>query len=177
MTQTRSISARPRVGISSCLLGERVRYDGGHKKDAFLTERLGTVVEWVPVCPEIEIGLGTPREAIRLVQIEAHLRLVGVESGSDHTEAMEQFSRRRVLELRAFSLSGYVLKSKSPSCGMERVEVYDAQGVARREGRGLFARTLLEAMPHLPIEDERRLADPRLRATWIERVFAYHAAL
>jgi uncharacterized protein YbgA (DUF1722 family)/uncharacterized protein YbbK (DUF523 family) len=162
-----------RIGISACLLGEPVRFDGGHKRDAFLTETFGRFVEWVPVCPELECGLGTPREAMRLVHIEQGLRLLTVKTGIDLTEQMERFSRSRISALVRDDLSGYVLKKDSPSCGLERVKIYDRHGSAVRGGRGLFATALVEAFPHLPVEEEGRLADPRLRDNFIERVFAY----
>lgn len=165
---------RPRIGISSCLLGQRVRYDGGHKKDAFLTQTFGRFVEWVAVCPEVEVGMGTPRESIRLVGSAAHPRLVGDRSGRDWTEPMQAYAKRRVGELSTMKLAGYVLKKDSPSCGMERVRVYPGKGIApHRNGRGMFAQVLLEASPLLPIEEEGRLNDPKLRDNFIERVFAY----
>jgi uncharacterized protein YbgA (DUF1722 family)/uncharacterized protein YbbK (DUF523 family) len=168
-------AARPiRIGISACLLGERVRYDGGHKRDAYLVETFGRYVEWVPVCPEVEMGLGTPRETLRLVRIGGDIRLVMPKTGADHTEAMHTYANRRVAELAKEDLCGYILKKDSPSCGMERVRVFDAQGVPAKSGRGLFAEALLRHFPHLPIEEEGRLTDPRLRENFVERVFAYH---
>ena len=128
-----------RIGISACLLGEQVRFDGGHKRDAFLTETFGRFVEWVSVCPEVECGLGTPREAMRLVRVEQGVRLLTVKTGIDLTGPMERFSRSRVAALAAENLSGYVLKKDSPSCGLERVKVYDRHGSPARSGRGLFA--------------------------------------
>ena len=170
---------RPRIGISRCLLGDEVRYDGGHKRDPFLVETFGRFVEWVPVCPEIEIGMGTPREAIHLVASadgvpsgDHRVRLIGVRSGHDWTRAMDRWRRVRVRELAEGHLSGYVLKKDSPSCGLERVRVHQ-DGAATRGGRGLFAQALLDAFPNLPIEDEGRLHDPRLRDNFVERVFAY----
>ena len=165
---------RPRIGISSCLLGQRVRYDGGHKKDKFLTQTFGRFVEWVAVCPEVEVGMGTPRESIRLVGSATSPRLVGDRSGRDWTDSMLTYSTRRVQELGTMPLCGYVLKKDSPSCGMERVRVYPGKGTApNRNGRGMFAQVLLEASPLLPIEEEGRLNDPKLRDNFIERIFAY----
>jgi uncharacterized protein YbgA (DUF1722 family)/uncharacterized protein YbbK (DUF523 family) len=161
-----------RLGISSCLLGNEVRYDGGHKRDRFLTDELGRFVEWVPVCPEVEAGLGTPRETLRLVSDGTDTRLL-TKSGSDTTEVLERFSKRRVAALRKLDLSGYILKRDSPSCGMERVRVYSEHGMPRRNGRGLFAEALIEALPLLPIEEEGRLNDAVLRENFIERIFAY----
>jgi uncharacterized protein YbgA (DUF1722 family)/uncharacterized protein YbbK (DUF523 family) len=162
-----------RVGISSCLLGEEVRFDGGHKHDRFLTDQLGPFVEWVPVCPELELGMGVPREAVNLRRDGDRIRMLGAKSGRDWTSAMEAFAARRVRALAKLALCGYVLKKDSPSCGMERVKVRDPSGLARRDGRGLFAAALLEAEPALPVEEEGRLNDPVLRENWIERVFAY----
>jgi uncharacterized protein YbgA (DUF1722 family)/uncharacterized protein YbbK (DUF523 family) len=162
-----------RIGISACLLGHAVRFDGGHTRDPFLTEAFGRVVEWVPVCPEMECGLGTPRASMRLVRDDEGVRLRTVKSGADMTAAMERFSRSRASALAHEDLSGFVLKKDSPSCGLERVKVYGVHGVATRTGRGLFATALAERLPHLPLEEEGRLADPRLRDNFVERVFAY----
>ncbi len=162
-----------RLGISSCLVGHEVRYDGGHKRDRFLTDTLGRFVEWVPVCPEMEAGFGTPREAMRLVDDHGRLRLVTVGSGVDLTERLQQTVRVRVDRLAREDLCGYVLKKNSPSCGMERVKVYNGKGMPVRAGRGLFTTALLERYPFLPVEEEGRLSDPRLRENFIERVFAY----
>ena len=163
-----------RIGVSSCLLGEEVRFDGGHKRDRFLTDTFGPFVEWVPVCPEVEAGFGTPREAMRLVSLGDRVHLVTVRTGVDLTAPMERFARRRAAELEEAGLSGYVLKKDSPSCGLLRVKVYDRHGVPARSGQGLFAAALQARFPHLPIEEEGRLSDPRLRENFVERVFAYH---
>jgi uncharacterized protein YbgA (DUF1722 family)/uncharacterized protein YbbK (DUF523 family) len=162
-----------RIGISSCLLGEKVRFDGGHKRDAFLVETFGCFVEWVPVCPEVEMGLGTPRETLRLVRIGGNTRMLMPKTGTDHTQAMNAFAERRVRDLGQEDLCGYILKKDSPSCGMERVRVFDAHGVPAKSGRGLFAEALLRHFPNLPVEEEGRLSDPHLRENFIERVFAY----
>ena len=166
-----------RVGISSCLLGQLVRYDGGHKRDRYITDTLGEFFQWVPVCPEVEFGMGTPREPIRLVRGEDDtLHLVSINSHRDLTAGMQRFAKRRAAAIAKESLSGYLFKKDSPSCGVERVKVYPhAKGSARREGRGLFAAAVADAYPNLPIEDEGRLCDARLRENWIQRVFAYHA--
>jgi uncharacterized protein YbgA (DUF1722 family)/uncharacterized protein YbbK (DUF523 family) len=162
-----------RIGISSCLLGESVRYDGGHKRDEFITGTLARFVEFVGVCPEVEVGMTTPREAIRLIQAEDGIRLVGPKSGTDWTERMRTFARRRVQEIAALDLDGYILKKDSPSCGMERVRVHGSTGAPRRNGIGLFAQALLAGCRRLPVEEEGRLHDPGLRENFIERVFAY----
>jgi uncharacterized protein YbgA (DUF1722 family)/uncharacterized protein YbbK (DUF523 family) len=162
-----------RIGVSSCLLGNNVRYDGGHKRDAFVRDALGSHVTFVPVCPEVEVGMGTPRESVRLVRLGERVHLRGVRSGTDHTDAMERWAARRAAELEPLELCGFVLKKDSPSCGMERVRVYGAKGVPARDGRGLFAEALLARMPLLPVEEEGRLNDPPLRENFVERVFAY----
>ena len=162
-----------RIGVSACLLGEKVRFDGGHKRDPYLVESFGRYVEWVPVCPEVELGLGTPRETLRLVRISSDIRMIMPKTGADHTEAMRAYADRRVRELAKEDLSGYILKKDSPSCGMERVRVFDAHGVPAKSGRGLFAEALLQHFPLLPFEEEGRLTDPRLRENFVERVFAY----
>jgi len=168
------LSTEPiRIGISSCLLGEEVRFDGGHKRDSFLVDTFGKWVEWVMVCPEVEVGMGTPRESLRLVRDKSELRMVTTKTGVDHTGAMTAWARRRVEALGREDLCGYVLKKDSPSCGMERVKVYDPHGSPVRAGVGLFAAALLERFPLLPVEEEGRLSDPRLRENFIERVFAY----
>ncbi|MEO8075851.1 MAG: DUF523 and DUF1722 domain-containing protein [Acidobacteriota bacterium] len=161
-----------RIGISACLLGQEVRFDGGHKRDSFLTEVLAPHVEWVPVCPEVEVGMGTPRETLRLVREQGTVRMITTRSAVDHTDAMNAWSGRRVEALAREDLDGYVLKKDSPSCGMERVKVYGTAGPAR-DGRGLFAAALLARLPLLPVEEEGRLCDPRLRENFVERVFAY----
>ncbi len=161
-----------RIGVSACLLGSAVRWDGGHKRDAFLAEQLAPFVEWVPVCPEVELGLGVPREPIRLLRRGDALALVATRSGMDHTRAMRRWAEQRARALESLDLSGYVLKSRSPSCGMERVPVETATGTREKTGRGAFASVLIDAAPALPVEEEGRLQDPRLRENWIERVFA-----
>lgn len=167
------LEAPLRLGISMCLLGEEVRFDGGHKRDRFLTGVLGRYVEWVPVCPEVEVGMGIPREAVRLVGTPDAPRMVGVSSGADHTDAMRRFAAARVRQLAALDLCGYVFKKDSPSCGLERVRVYGRGGTPARTGRGLFAAAFMEAFPLIPVEEEGRLQDPRLRESFIERLFCY----
>jgi uncharacterized protein YbgA (DUF1722 family)/uncharacterized protein YbbK (DUF523 family) len=162
-----------RIGVSACLLGQEVRFDGGHKYDRFLNEILGPFVEWVPVCPEVEVGMGVPRESVRLVRHAGNTRMIAERSGRDHTAAMSAWARRRVRQLERLDLSGYILKKSSPSCGMERVRVYEANGMPSRLGRGLFADELMRHFTHLPIEEEGRLNDAALRENFIERVFAY----
>jgi uncharacterized protein YbgA (DUF1722 family)/uncharacterized protein YbbK (DUF523 family) len=169
----RSPDLEIKIGISSCLLGEAVRYDGGHQKDAYVTGTLSRHFTWVPVCPEMELGLGAPRETLRLVGDPAAPRLVATQSGTDLTQAMDTYARARVGALGRLGLSGYILKRASPSCGMERVKVYTDAGMPSRSGTGLFARRLMAAYPLLPVEEEGRLSDARLRDNFISRVFAY----
>jgi uncharacterized protein YbgA (DUF1722 family)/uncharacterized protein YbbK (DUF523 family) len=165
-----------KIGVSSCLLGEQVRFDGGHKRSDFLVDTLGGFVEFVPVCPEMEIGLGVPRETLRLVHdgnASHEARLVTNKSGIDLTEKMNAYAERRVIALGRAELCGYVLKKDSPSCGMERVRVYGPSGMPSRDGSGLFAAALIRRYPCLPVEEEGRLNDPHLRENFVERVFAY----
>ena len=166
-------TATLRLGISRCLLGDEVRFDGGHKRDNFLTDVFGRYVEWVPVCPEVEAGLGTPREAMRLVGDPRHPRLVTIRSGTDHTQALVRMTDDRIEELKKLDLSGYVFKKDSPSCGIERVRLYNEHGMPSRNGVGLFARAFIEEFPLIPVEEEGRLCDPPLRENFIERVFCY----
>lgn len=162
-----------RIGISACLLGERVRFDGGHKRDAYITELLANYFEWVPVCPEVEVGMGTPRESVRLVGSVDAPHMVTGRSAVDWTDRMKRYARDRVAGLKALNLDGYILKRKSPSCGMERVKVYAESGMPAYDGVGLFARELLTRLPNLPTEEEGRLNDPQLRENFIVRVFGH----
>jgi len=166
--------SKPRIGISSCLLGIKVRHDGGHKHDVLITQTLGRHVEWVPVCPEFEVGMGVPREAVRLVGSPANPKMIADKSGKDWTLEMQSYANKRVRKLKDMDLSGYILKKNSPSCGMERVRIYGPKGVPYRQGRGLFAQALMTKLPLLPVEEEGRLYDPGLRENFIERVFGYH---
>jgi uncharacterized protein YbgA (DUF1722 family)/uncharacterized protein YbbK (DUF523 family) len=166
-----------RIGISACLLGQEVRYNGSHKRDDFLVDTFGQFVEWVPVCPEVELGMGTPRPSIRLERVNGDgsgVRLRMPSTGQDLTEAMMDFSRQRVEALATLELDGYVLKKDSPSCGLERVKIYHGAGAPMKDGRGVFAQVLLARLPHLPLEEEGRLNDPLLRENFITRVFVHH---
>jgi uncharacterized protein YbgA (DUF1722 family)/uncharacterized protein YbbK (DUF523 family) len=167
-------SLRLRIGVSSCLLGEPVRFNGGHARDRSLLALLSPFVEWVPLCPEVEVGMGVPREAVRLVGNIDSPRLVGSNSGRDWTQAMHQWAAAQVEQLAQMDLDGYIFKSRSPTCGLFRVKVYDSNGIPRNEGRGLFAQALLQRLPLLPVEEEGRLHDPILRENFIDRLFAYH---
>lgn len=164
-----------KLGISSCLLGNKVRFDGQHKYDHWLVETLGQHVEWVPVCPEVECGLPVPREAMRLVGDPAAPRLLTTQTSIDHTQRMLDWSAQRISRLAQEGLCGFVFKSKSPSSGMERVKVYPAKGgAAEKKGVGIFAREFMRAFPLLPVEEEGRLHDPVLRENFIERIFITH---
>jgi uncharacterized protein YbgA (DUF1722 family)/uncharacterized protein YbbK (DUF523 family) len=161
-----------RIGVSSCLLGHKVRYDGGHKHDRWITDVLGAHVEFVPVCPELECGLGVPREAMHLEGSPAAPRLVTIRSGRDLTDRMLEFARGRVEALAAEDLCGFIFKSDSPSSGMERGKVYGAPGSSpQKTGVGLFARAFMDRFPLIPVEEEGRLHDARLRENFIEAIF------
>jgi uncharacterized protein YbbK (DUF523 family) len=161
-----------RLGISMCLLGESVRYDGGHKLDRFLTETLGQYVDYVPVCPEVECGLPVPRESMHLEGDPDSPRLVTSRTKQGMTERMVQWARKRAVELGKENLLGFIFKSDSPSSGMERVRVYNEKGMSVKQGVGMFARIFMEHFPLLPVEEEGRLHDPKLRENFIERIFA-----
>ncbi|MFH1738591.1 MAG: DUF523 and DUF1722 domain-containing protein [bacterium] len=168
-----SDTSKIRLGISTCLLGERVRYDGGHKHDRFLTDTLGKYVEYVPVCPEVECGFPIPRESLRLVGDPESPRLVTTHTNQDFTERMAVWARRRVVELEKENLCGYIFKANSPSSGMERVRVYNEKGIPEKKGVGMFARMFMDHFPLLPVEDEGRLHDAKLRENFIERIFVF----
>lgn len=173
---TPTIEKPIRIGISSCLLGEQVRFDGNHKQDHYITGTLGEVFEFVPVCPEVGIGMGVPRPTIRLVGTAEAPRAIGVKvEGLDVTDKLIQYGKRTAGKLS--DLSGYIFKSKSPSCGMERVRLYDPPGAkgggGGKQGIGLYAREIMRAYPHLPVEEEGRLGDPILRDNFLECVFIY----
>jgi len=160
------------LGISSCLLGETVRYDGGHKLDRFLTDTLGQYVQYVPVCPEVECGLGVPRESMHLEGNPDSPRLVTTRTIQDMTDLMVRWARKGVVGLEKEDLWCFIFKSDSPSCGIERVKVYNEKGMPIEKGIGMFARIFMEHFPLLPVEDEGRLHDPGLRENFIERIFA-----
>jgi uncharacterized protein YbbK (DUF523 family) len=162
---------RPRLGISACLLGEPVRYDGGSKPDRLLTGAFGPLVEWVPVCPEVECGLGVPRPAMRLVGDPKSPRLMVIRTGEDLTARMKAWAERRLDELEREDLCGFVFKSKSPSSGMQGVPVHDRRGGIRGTGAGLFARAFMQRFPLLPVEQDDRLHDPGIRDGFIKRIF------
>lgn len=162
-----------KIGISSCLLGNKVRFDGGHKHDKYITGTLGTFFDFVPVCPEVECGLSVPRESMRLVGTPEAPRLITNKSGTDHTDRMQAWSQTCLEKLAQENLCGFIFKSKSPSSGMERVKVYGKNNVPQSVGVGLFARAFMERFPVLPVEEEGRLHDLVLRENFIESVFVY----
>ena len=162
------------LGISACLLGHQVRYNGGHQHDRFLTDTLGKYVEYIPVCPEVESGFGVPRESMRLVGDQHEYRLITSRSSLDRTEQMLQWLPTNMTQLAEKPLDGFIVKSKSPSCGLERVKVYPSgQGIPKNSGVGLFATELTRRFPLLPVEDDGRLHDHKLRENFIERIFVH----
>ncbi len=165
------MSDKIKIGISSCLLGNDVRWNGGHKRDRYLTDTLGKFVEWVPVCPEVEIGLGIPRETLRLVGDPEDPQLVTTKTKIDHTDSMKKWARGRLKELAQEDLCGFVFKSDSPSSGMVRVKVYGKKGMPQKKGVGIFARAFMDHFPLIPVEDDGRLRNPLIRENFIEQVF------
>ncbi len=161
-----------RIGVSTCLLGERVRYDGEQKLDRVVRDILGAIFQLVPVCPEFELGLGVPREPIGLFGDPARPRLVGLDSGTDLTERMEAWCKAKVEQLAAAGLHGFVLKARSPSCGVRGVMVAAEDG-GEVPGSGLFALALAALLPELPTEEDEALHDPELREDFIQRVQRY----
>jgi uncharacterized protein YbbK (DUF523 family) len=170
------MSGRPRVGVSACLLGRQVRYDGDHKRDAWVAGELARAFELVPVCPEVELGLGVPRDPIRLVTAPTGTRLVCPRTGRDLTTEMSAWAETRVRALAAERLAGFVLKAASPSCGPAAVKVFassEAETPASLDGTGFFARALLREFPDMPIADETALATPAARQSFVESVMVY----
>ncbi len=162
-----------KIGISSCLLGEHVRYDGGHKLDHYLSETLGQYVHWVPVCPEVESGLPVPREAMRLVGDPEAPRLVTRYTGVDYTERMMSWAKKRLEQLGRENLCGFIFKSRSPSSGIKGVKVYTESGIHGKTSTGIFGGAYMKHFPLVPVEDDGRLHNPQLRENFIERVFVF----
>lgn len=160
-----------KLGISACLLGENVRYNGGHKLDPFLRDTLGQYVDYVPVCPEVESGFGIPRETMRLAGDPENPRLVTTKTGVDHTEKMKKWSEKRVAELERENLCGFIFKKDSPSSGLMRVKIHNEKNMPQKKGTGIFAGIFTRHFPLLPAEEDGRLNDPRLRENFIEQVF------
>jgi len=160
------------IGVSQCLMGDKVRFDAGHKREAFICNTLSQFFEFIAICPEVDIGLGVPRPPIRLIGDPKIPKLVSTNDESeDYTHIMKQYSQQKVTTLK--SVSGYILKSKSPTCGLFRVKVYQDKGVPSKTSRGIYAKILAEKYPNLPIEEEGRLQDPMLRENFLERVYIY----
>ncbi|MBM4141635.1 MAG: DUF523 and DUF1722 domain-containing protein [Nitrospira sp.] len=162
-----------KIGISSCLLGENVRYDGGHQLDRYITDTLGQYFEWVPVCPEVEYGLPVPRETMRLISDPDSPRLITIRTGVDHTEGMLNYANKKVKELEREKLCGFIFKSRSPSSGISGVKVYTPSGMPSHRGVGIFGGSFTRYFPLIPVIDDGRLHDPSLRENFIERVFVY----
>ncbi|HME44194.1 MAG TPA: DUF523 and DUF1722 domain-containing protein [Syntrophorhabdales bacterium] len=162
-----------KIGVSSCLLGQKVRYDGGHKLDRYITETLGQFFEYIPVCPEVEYGLPIPRETLRLVGDPASPRLVMTRTGVDHTEGMLRWAEGKLNELLREDLSGFIFKSRSPSSGLKGVKVYTKEGMPSRSGTGIFAGAFIRRNPLIPVIDDGRLQNPAFRENFIDSVFIY----
>ena len=162
------------LGVSACLLGEELRYDGGHKRHRYLVEILGPELSWIPICPEVELGMGIPRPPIRLEETEGSSRLVEMEGLIDHSAAMTRFSRNKLRQLKNVGLDGCILKSKSPSCGLGSVEVWLSGRPIHREGSGFFAKELREGLPLLPLIEESGLEDVGQKEQFIERIFCHN---
>ncbi len=163
------------IGISSCLLGEKVRWNGDHKQNWYAKEILGRFFDYVPVCPEVEVGMGVPRETVHLKGSKDSPRMVGTKTGTDWTQKMIRFSASKVRELSSHDLSGFIFKKGSPSCGLSRISVYSESGdKVNTMGQGLFAATFTNTFPLVPVEEEGRLNDFKIRENFIVRVFSYH---
>lgn len=159
-----------KLGISACLLGEKVRYDGGHKLDSFLKDSLGKYVEYVPVCPEVECGLGVPRKSMRLEGEPDSLRLIITETGQDVTKRMVNWAQKRMIQLEKEDIRGFIFKSDSPSCGIKRVKVYNERCMPVDAGVGIFAKIFMKHFPFLPVQDEESLHDSGLRGNFIAKL-------
>jgi uncharacterized protein YbgA (DUF1722 family)/uncharacterized protein YbbK (DUF523 family) len=164
---------RIKLGISSCLLGAKVRYDGKHRLNPFLKETLGQFVKWIPVCPEVECGLPVPREAMQLVGYPMNVRLLTIKKKVDYTDLMKEYTFSKIPSLREENLSGFIFKSKSPSSGMQGVDIYNSKGQPEFKGTGLFAEEVMCHFPLMPVEDDTRLHNSVIRENFIERIFVY----
>ena len=160
-----------RIGISSCLLGNRVRHNGEHKANEWLLNQLSPFVSWLPICPEVEMGLGVPRETMRLVGTATRPRLVTVNSKEDQTERAHQ-TIDRILK-KDFNLDGFIFKKDSPTCGLERVKVYGSSGIPVKNGVGLFAKSIQEKYPKIPMIEEGRLSDPNQREFFLNQLYIF----
>jgi uncharacterized protein YbgA (DUF1722 family)/uncharacterized protein YbbK (DUF523 family) len=162
-----------KIGISTCLLGERVRYDGGHRLDRYITDTLGNYFEWVPVCPEVEYGLPVPRESMHLIGDPASPHIVTVKTGIDHTEGMKKWAGDKLRQLEKEDLCGFIFKSKSPSSGIGGVKIYTSSGMPGNRGAGIFGGAFMRHFPFIPVIDDGRLHNPNLRENFIEQVMVY----
>lgn len=166
-------SGRPNLGVSACLLGRDVRYNGGNCTNPFVTRELSRFFNWVPVCPEVEMGMSVPREPLRLTGSAETVSMVGLKTGTDYTETMHRFAAAKMGALAPLGLHGFILKNKSPSCGMERIPVFGEQGLPVARTSGLFVQALNSSFPLLPTVEEGRLNDIRQRENFLEAVYAY----
>lgn len=160
-----------KIGVSTCLLGENVRWNGGHARSRFVTDILSQFVEFVPVCPEVEAGFPVPRETFRLVGEPDSPRLITTKGKVDHTDHMQTWARNRVRKLEKADLCGFIFKKDSPNSGLYRVKVYNQKGMPLKQGTGIFAREFTRHFPRVPVEEDGRLNDPRLRENFIEQIF------
>ena len=165
------MNKKPLVGISTCLLGEKVRYDGGHKLNHYLRDTFGKYVEYLPVCPEVEFGMSVPREAINLFENKGKIRLITEQTNIDITDKMNSWIKKRLKDLSNKKLCGFIFKSKSPSCGLSNAEVHRKK-VIENNGTGIFAKGFIESFPLIPVVDEKRLNDPKHRENFIEQIFS-----
>jgi uncharacterized protein YbbK (DUF523 family) len=165
------MNKKPLVGISTCLLGEKIRHDGKHKLNHYLRDALGKYVDYLPVCPEVECGMSIPREAINLVEIKGQIRLITSETNTDITEKMNSWIKKRLSYLSKKQLCGFIFKSKSPSCGLSDAEVFRKKGI-EKNGTGLFAKSFIESFPIIPVADEKVLNDLNFRESFIEQIFS-----
>jgi len=165
-----------RIGVSSCLIGEKVRYDGDHRRNSYVADTLGELFELVAVCPESELGMGVPRETVDLEGSVAAPEMIGTNSRKDWTQPMNNWARKRIQELAPLNLCGFVMKKGSPSCGVYRVPVIQENREPLPEGRGLFAMAFMKENPDVPVEDELQLEDPRVREEFLKKVYALHAS-
>ncbi len=163
-----------RIGVSACLLGENVRYDGGHRRNSYVTETLAEHFELVPVCPESELGMGVPRETVDLEGDISAPQMIGTHTRKDWTQSMNCWALNKIQDLAPLALCGFVMKKGSPSCGVYRVPVIQENGESLPEGRGLFAQAYMRANPEIPVEDELRLEDPLVQAEFQAKVMALH---
>ena len=163
-----------RIGVSSCLIGEKVRWNGDHKQDRYVREILSRYFEYIPVCPEVEVGMGVPRETVALYGDPEKPSMISKKTQTDWTKPMEKYIKSRINTLSADDLCGYIFKSKSPSCGMGRVPLYSEFGSHKvKHGPGMFANAFINSFPLVPTEEEGRLNDPRIRENFIVRVFSF----